>query len=118
LLLLAIAIGCQKEHALVRRFTAALIELVASFRLEPQRPLPKLTPRRLDREGGKIMSTEWLISPHDIEIAAEIEREIARIERPGGRIGGRFGLDYATGLPLRDIESIVEAGDAAEQPGT
>ena len=39
------------------------------------------------------MSTAWLLSTHDIEIAADIEREIARIERPGGRIGGRFRIN-------------------------
>jgi hypothetical protein len=64
------------------------------------------------------MSTEWLISPHDIEIAADIEREIARIERPGGRIGGRFRIDYATGLPLRVVESVAGASDVVEQPTT
>jgi hypothetical protein len=62
------------------------------------------------------MSTEWLISPHDIEIAADIEREIARIDRPGGRIGGRSRtrIDYATGLPLRDVESVAGASDASK----
>jgi hypothetical protein len=62
------------------------------------------------------MSTEWLTSAYDIEIAADIEREIARIERPDGRIGGRFGMDYATGLPLRDVEPVAEPSDAVGQP--
>jgi hypothetical protein len=61
------------------------------------------------------MSTEWLISPHDIEIAADTEREVARIER-AGRIGGRPRIDYATGLPLRDVESVAQASDAVEPP--
>lgn len=64
------------------------------------------------------MSTEWLISPHDIEIAADIEREIARIDRPSGRIGGRSRIDYATGLPLRDVEPVAGASDAVAQPTT
>jgi hypothetical protein len=64
------------------------------------------------------MSTEWLLNTHDIEVAADIEREIARIERPGGRIGGRFGIDYATGLPLRDVEPVAGPGDAVGQRTT
>jgi hypothetical protein len=64
------------------------------------------------------MSTEWLLSTHDIGIAADIERQIARIERRGGRIGGRFRIDYATGLPLRDVEPVVGASNAVEQPTT
>jgi hypothetical protein len=55
------------------------------------------------------MSTEWLINPHDAEAAADIEREIARIEQRGGRIGARFRIDYATGLPLRDVEPVAGA---------
>jgi hypothetical protein len=61
------------------------------------------------------MSTEWLINPHDVEIAADIEREIARIERSGGRIGGRIPIDYATGLPLRDAEPVAGVSDAMAQ---
>jgi hypothetical protein len=61
------------------------------------------------------MSTEWLISPHDVEIAADIEREIARMERSSGTIGGRFRIDYATGLPLRDVGPVAGASDAVEQ---
>jgi hypothetical protein len=64
------------------------------------------------------MSTEWLLSAHDIEIAADIEREIARIERPGGRIGCRFRIDYATGLPLRDVEPVAGPSDAVGQRTT
>ena len=61
------------------------------------------------------MSTEWLLNTHDIEIAADIEREIARIERPGRRIGGRFRIDYATGLPLRDVEPVAGSNGAVQQ---
>jgi hypothetical protein len=64
------------------------------------------------------MSTEWLVNPRDIQIAADIEREIARVERPGGRIGGRFPIDYATGLPPREVESAAGPSDAGEQPTT
>jgi hypothetical protein len=53
------------------------------------------------------MSTEWLNNPHDLEIAADLEREIARIERLDGRIGGPFRINYATGLPLRDPEPVA-----------
>jgi hypothetical protein len=58
------------------------------------------------------MSTEWLINPHDVESAADIECEIARIERRGGRIGGRSRINYATGLPLRDAEPAARVSDA------
>jgi ABC-type taurine transport system ATPase subunit len=64
------------------------------------------------------MSTEWLLTTHDIEIAADIEREIARMERPDGRIGDRFGIDYATGLPLRDVEPVAGPNDAVQQRTT
>jgi hypothetical protein len=64
------------------------------------------------------MSTEWLLNTHDIEIAADIEREIARIERPGGRIRGRFRIDYATGLPLRDVGPAAGPSDAVGQRTT
>jgi hypothetical protein len=64
------------------------------------------------------MATEWLISPHDVAIAADIEREIARIERPGGRIGAGFRIDYATGLPLRDVEPAAGPSDAVQQRTT
>ena len=62
------------------------------------------------------MSTEWLVNPRDIQIAADIEREIARVERPGGRVGGRFRINYATGLPLGEVESVAGPSDAVEQP--
>jgi hypothetical protein len=62
------------------------------------------------------MSTEWIMSSRDTEIAADIEREIERIGRDDGR-SGNLRINYATGLVIEDAGPVAEASEAA-QPAT
>jgi hypothetical protein len=61
------------------------------------------------------MSTEWLISLRDIEVAADIKRQIGRNKREGGGSGRRFRMNYATGLPIEDFEPVAEDSTPAKQ---
>ena len=61
------------------------------------------------------MSTEWLMSSRDIEVAADIERQIGRNKRDGGGSGRRFRMNYATGLAIEDFEPVDEANRVAKQ---
>jgi hypothetical protein len=61
------------------------------------------------------VSTEWLTSLHDTEVAADIERQIGRNKRDGGGSGRRFRMNYATGLAIEDSEPVAEASRPVEQ---
>jgi hypothetical protein len=61
------------------------------------------------------MSTEWLMSSRDIEVAADIERQIGRNKRDGGSSGRRFHMNYATGLAVEDFGPVAEASLPVKQ---
>ncbi len=61
------------------------------------------------------MSTEWLMSLRDTEFAADLKREIERLERDSGRSGRLLRINYATGLAIEDLEPVAEASDAVQQ---
>jgi hypothetical protein len=61
------------------------------------------------------MSTEWLMSLRDIEVAADIERQIGRNKRDGGGSGRRIRMNYATGLAIEDFEPVAEVSPPAKQ---
>ena len=60
------------------------------------------------------MSTEWIMSLRDTEIAADIEREIERIGHDDGR-SGNLRINYATGLVIEDAGPVAEASEAVRQ---
>jgi hypothetical protein len=60
------------------------------------------------------MSTEWIMSLRDTEIAADIEREIERIGRDDGR-SGNLRINYATGLVIEDAGPVAEASEVVQQ---
>jgi hypothetical protein len=61
------------------------------------------------------MSTEWLMSLRDIEVAADIARQIGRNKRDAGGSGRRFRMNYATGLAIEDFEPVAEASLPVKQ---
>jgi hypothetical protein len=70
-------------------------------------------PRMVRKE--QLMSTEWLMSVRDIEIAADVEREIEENKSDGGSSGRPLRINYATGLVIENVKPLLEASEDVQQ---